>query len=830
VRYLRHDVGFGIRLLLGKPGFAAAAVLSLVVGIGLNTTVFTVWDTLFLHPLPVEDMASLTAVDAVWRRDSGDYAGGPPGHAYPNYVDLKEGNRSFTDLALYQWHPMNFSGGPEPERATGMFVTANYFPLLGIRTAQGRFFLPEEDETPGTHPVVVLSHGCWSRLFGADPGMVGQTVTINGESFTVVGIGPRGFRGTEVTVSADFWLPVMMYPRVGPYAEWFDIRGMGLFRSIGRLRPGVSRAQAENDLMSLSQQLEETFGGYNEGLGARVRPLLEGTFLPNERDRHLGYGTTLGIAVGLILLIACINVANLLLVRGLERHREVAVRQALGARRRRLVAQLFTENLLLFLLGGALSLPVGHLCLGILWRLRPPEFAANALEIALNPRVFACTLLIALVTGLTFGLLPALRASRSNLVVSLNMRDSGPSRTGAGWLRWLRPRRWLVMVQVALALGALICAGLYGRSLHNACNVDLGFDAESLLVLSLAPGDQGYEEPQARELYRRILERARSLPGVAAAALSENRLLRGGVRQQPVFLEGQDEPLRIGDRLAHRTNAVTPGYFATAGIPLVMGDDFDDTMRADTPPVAIINETMARIAWPGENPIGKRFRFFHPTDTLVEVIGVARDAKYRHVHEPEQFFFYLPEAQRFAAAMTLHVGAEGDPAALVRTVRREIHALAPELPLADVRPLAEFVADDLWLERASAALLSVFGVLASALAVLGVYGVLSQAVNQRQREFGIRMALGARRNDVLRSVFAEGVKVIAGGVAIGLVLAALALKLSSTLTSQLHDVGVIDPLVYAAATGVLTAVALVGCWIPFRRAWMADPVTILRSE
>ncbi len=827
---LRQDVRLGIRLFFRRPGFTATAVLSLVLGIGLNTAVFTLWDSFFLHPLPVEDMESLAAVHVAWRRDSGEYAGGPHGHSYANYLDLKEGNRSFVDLAVYQWHPMNLSGGNEPERATGMFVTANYFQLLGIRPALGRFFYPEAEETPGIDPVVVLSHGCWSRLFGADPAIVDRTVKINGESFTVVGIAPRGFRGTEVTVSADFWLPIMMYPRVGPYAEWFDVRGMGIFPGIGRLRSGVSPAQAEDDLMSLSQQLEKTFGKHNEGLGARVRPLLEGTFLPNERDRHLDYGTTLGIAVGLILLIACINVSNLLLVRSGERTRELAVRQSLGAGRRRLVTQLLTENLLLFLLGGAFALPVGRLCLEILWRLRPPEFAADALTIGLDPRVFAFTLLTALLTGLIFGLLPALRASRPDLVVGLNMRESTPRRTADGRLRWLPLRRLLVTVQVALALGALISAGLYGRSLHNAYKVDLGFDAESLLALSLAPGDQGYDESRARELYRRLLEGIRSLPGVEAAALSENRLLRGAVRQLPVFPEGQDEPLQVGDRVAHRTNAVTPGYFATAGIPLVMGRDFDETVRADNSPVAIINETMARIAWPGENPIGKRFRFLQPTDPLVEVIGVARDARYRHVHEPEQFFFYLPEAQRFAGSMTLHVRAEGDPTALLGTVRRKIHALAPDLPLAGDRPMAEFVGDDLWLERASAALLSLFGLIAAALAALGVYGVMNQAVIQRQRELGIRMALGAQRKDVLRTVFGEGVKVIAAGVTIGLLLAALALKLTSTVSSQLHDVGVMDPLVYTTAAGLLFAVALVGCWIPSRRALTTDPVAALRRE
>lgn len=560
-----------------------------------------------------------------------------------------------------------------------------------------------------------------------------------------------------------------------------------------------------------------------------MKPLLEGTFRPGERDRHLGYGRTLGVAVGLILLITCINVVHLLLARGLERRREVALRQSLGADRRRLAAQLFTENLLLFLLGGALSLPAAQACLGIIWRFRPPDFAADALDVGLDFRVFASTLLTALVAGSIFGLLPALAASRTDLAAALSARASGPS--GArGWRRTWSPRRLLAMTQVALALMALVFAGLFGRSLSNAYDVDLGFDADSLLAISLAPGEQGHDEPQARELFRQILERTRSLPGVAAAAFSENRLLRGGILQQPVFLEGQTEALQVGGRQAHRTNAVTSEFFATAGIPLVKGRDFDESMRADTRPVAIVNETMARIAWPGEHPIGKRFRFNLPTEPLVEVVGVARDAKYRNVHEPEQFFFYLPYTQRFAPAMTLHVRTEGDPASLLGTLRQEIGALAPELPLADARPLAEFVAEDLWFERASAALLSVFGVLAAALAALGVYGVLSQSVSHRRPELGIRITLGARHRDVRWSVLLDGVKVIAGGVVIGLALAAAALRLSSTVSSQLHDVSVIDPVIYTAASLLLAAVALVGCWIPVRRALAVDPAACLRSE
>lgn len=801
------------------------AVASLVLGIGLNTTVFSLWNSLFLNPLPVRDLATLAAVDVVWRNDSGEYAGGPPGHSHDNFLDIAAGNRSFTDLALYQWHPMSFLGGGEPVRATGMFVTSSYFPLLGIQPDAGRFFRPEEDEVGGGHDVAVLSHGCWSRLFGADPEVIGRVVEINGTPFTVVGVGPPRFRGIEVTVDPDFWLPVATYPRVGPYAEWFEVRGVGIFRAIGRLRPGVTLADASADVMRLSRELEERFGKNNEGLGASAVPLLENTFQPNQRNRHLGYGSALAIGTGLILLIACINVANLLQARNLGRSRELAVRQALGADRRRLSTQLFVENMVLFAIGGVLSLPAGSLFLRLLWSLRPPEFPPEALATVPDGRVFAFSLLTTLAIGAVFGLLPAAQAESRNLAARLSQRGAPDA---SGHRRW-HARRLLVVAQISLALAALIAAGLFTRSLRNAHRIELGFEAGSLAVLSIAPGDQGYDAPRARELYRRILERTRALPGVAAASFSENRLLRGGVRQQPVFLDGLKDPVQIGGRQAHRTNAVLPGFFDAAGIPLVAGDDFDDSITSGGPPVAIINETMARTLWPNEPAIGQRFRFNMPTDPPVEVVGVAADAKYRHVHEPAQFFIYLPEAQRHSAAMTLHVRAEGDPRALLPALKREIHELAPALPLADVRPLAEWVADDLWLEHAAARLLSLFGALALALAVLGVYGVASQSVRRRQHELAIRRALGATDADVTRAVIAPAVTLIATGVAIGWLATALALTASTRVTGLLYDVAVVDPAVYAAAGAVLFAVALAGSWIPGRRAIVTEPARVLHD-
>ncbi len=825
VQHLWRDLLFGLRILWKKPGFTAAAVLSLVLGIGLNTTVFTLFDTIFLRPLPVEDLDSLAAVYTARRNEAGEYMGRNT-HSFPNFVDLQERSRSFSGLALYFWQSMNLTGGSEPLRGTGMFVSAGYFDVLGVRPHEGRFFAPEEDTDPGTHPVAVLSHGFWTRAFGGDAAALGQTVRINGREHTVVGVAPRGFKGTDITVNVDVWVPSMMFPSLSPYGAYFENRTVSVFSVFGRLSPGVSLAAVGEELMGLSRQMEEEFPRDNEGLGAEVLPLLEGTMRPGDRAGHVSAGWILLTGAGLILLIACINVAILLLVRGVQRRREVAIRQAIGAGRGRVAAQLLIESFLLFSLGGLLSLPASRLFLDFLWSFRPPQFAEDAVELGISPAVFLAALAATLVTGVVFGSIPALSASRADLVGHLK---EAASRSGAH-RRWLEPRRWLVAGQVALALAALIGAGLFLGSLKNALATDLGFEVESMVAVTFAPGEQGYEESRARNFYRQVLERVRALPGVSSATLSENRLLRGGVIHQQVFVEGRDTAEEIGVRSFHRTNAVVPGYFAIAGIELVQGRDFDDSIREDGPLLAIVNETMAESSWPGESAVGKRFHFDFPDTPVVEVLGVARDAKYRHVYEEPQFFIYVPEAQRFCPSMTLHARTDGDPTTLLAEVRREVQSLAPDLPLADVQTMRGFVDDDLWQERVAATMLGAFGLLALALAMIGVYGVLAESVSQRRRELGIRMALGAGRGDVWRVVLLEGAGLVAAGSALGLMLCLLLTKSFASISDQLHGISVVDVKIYAGATLMLATVAFLGFLVPSWRASRTNPAATLRDE
>jgi len=827
VRRFLRDIWFGFRLLLRRPGFAAAALLSLILGIGLNTSVFVLMDAVFLNPTSVEDPESLVTYYVARRNDGGELEGSYP-ISHPNFRDLREAATSL-DLVIFQWQQMNLLGGDEPLRATGMFVSGDYFEVLGLAPDEGRFFLPEEDETAGSHPVAVLSHGAWNRLFGADPGVVGESVRINGVEHTVVGVAPRGFRGTDVTVDVDFWVPVMMYPVLSPYRQWFDGRSGALFRSFGRLRDGFSAGEAEAELDKLSRDLEEAFPVHNERLGARLEPFVEGTFRAGDRGERLDQARIMVVAVGLILLIACLNVAHLLLVQGIERSREIALRRALGASRGRVAAQLLAENLLLFLLGGLLALPAARLALDLLWRFRPPQFPAGAVDLSLDLRVFAFALALAVVTGLLFGLLPALRASRTDLVSELKEGEAATA-LARKLPRWLRPRRLVVVGQLALTLVALIGAGLFVRSLGNAYRVDLGFDADRLLAVSLAPGDQGYEEERVRELYRRVEERVEAIPGVSSAMVSENRLLRGGILRRQIFVDGVEDAVVVGGRNYHRTNAVFPGYFTTAGIRLLRGEDFDPSLNADAPKVAIINETLAETLWPGEDAVGRVFHFDFPTEPPVRVIGVAEDARYRHVHEEPQGFVYLSAHQYLPGSATLHVRTEGDPAALLEVVKREVRALAPNLPLADARTMADFVADDLWKERVSASLLAVFGLLALLLSAVGVYGVMARAVVGQRRELAIRQAVGARRGDVVRKVLGDGASVVAVGLVLGVVIAVLVLKLSTAVSNQLIDVRVTDPSTYLLAAVILAAVAFVGCLLPARRAARIQPAVALREE
>jgi len=826
MRHVWRQVLLWFRPLRRRPLSSAVIVLSLVLGIGINTAVISLVDALFVRPLPVEGMDRLVSVFRTVRSDNGEYTGRVR-ISPASYRDLAARNHVLSGLSLFTWTPVNLSpDGTEPVRATAMFVTANYLEVLGLKPSMGRFFMPEETDDASLARVAVLSRGTWRRRFGADPNVVGTTVRVNGRPYTVVGVGPLGFRGTKLHVDVDLWVPLPTYREMGPAGQWYGDRDISLFEGIGRLAPGVSRQAAGAELMEISHQLEAEYPKLEEDMGVGLDPLLDGVMIPRERPSYIGYTKVLALAGVMVLLVSCLNVAVLLLLRGFERRRELAVRQVLGGSRGRLVGQLAGESFLLFAAGGLLALPAARWTLGLLWKFRPPRFSDSGLDMGLDSLRLTWAFVLVAAVFLLAGVLPAWRSVRSDL----GRQISGSAElVGSAGGRHLRPGGVLLVAQVALAMTALVAAGLFLRHLDRERAVDLGFDPHRLAVATLAPGDQAYDDARVRGLYDELLERVRALPGVDGATLSENRLLRGAVIQHQVYPDGSQEPASGGDRLFHRTDAVVPGFFDTVGIELLQGRDFDASDLPDGPRVAVINQTMAELAWPGEDAVGKRFHFDYPTDPPVAVIGVVEDAKYRYVHEDPQFFIYVPFSQDLPSAATLHVHTTGDPGAILPALRATIHELDPALPLADVETMDHFVADALWLERASTGFLGVLGLLALVLVVIGIHGVMAYSVRRRMREFGVRLSLGAERRRIVRLILSETGRWIVVGALVGVV--GILFVLRPAVAGFLRGV---DPLATTGlillSGGVISLAALLGSLRPALRASRGRPAALLRDE
>jgi predicted permease len=819
---LLQDLRFAARLLLKSPGFTAVAALSLALGIGANTTIFTLVNAVLLHPLPMRHPDRLVAVFTTDERNRGTFFSYMP-TSRPNFEDYRRGNDVFSGMAAHNGLPLAFSGEGEPEQIFGEMVTGDFFALLGVTPALGRAFLPDEDRVPGAALVTVLSHGFWQRRLGGDPKVVGQTITLNGHAFRVVGIAPRGFKGANAIAAPALWVPMMAHPQLatGFLAEGLDSRRALIFGIVGRLKPGVTLAQAEARLKTIAAGLAREYPDDNGGRSVALLPLTQATINPGFRENMVSAAGLLLTVVALVLLIACANVANLLLARASVRQREVAVRLSLGASRRRLVRQLLTEGLLLAALAGALGLLIAYWAQGVLWSQRPPGLAADALELTPNLRVLGFTLAVSVATALVFGLAPALRASRPNIVDELKQRG-GPGRGGD---RLLDLRGLLVAGQVALSLVALVGAGLFVRSLANAQRIDPGFDHERLAVLTVDLGAQGYGEERAREFHRRVLQRAAALPGVERATLASGIPLFQGGFLRTVFPEGTDSSDRRNGKLV-QLNTVQPGYFEAMGIALARGRDFAPADHPDSPRVVVINETMAKQFWPEQDAIGKRFKFFGQ-DWWNEVVGIAKDGKYNFLGENPQPHIYLALTQSFEPAVSLHLRGPGDPATALGTARREVQQMDRALPITNVFTFREILRQSLWAPRMGAWLLAVFGLLSLALAVIGIYGVMSYSVSQRTRELGLRMALGADQGDVLKLVIRQGVTLAVIGIAIGL---GLSFALTRLVGHLLFDVPARDPLIFAGIPLLLGASALVASAQPAWRAARVDPTEALRIE
>jgi putative ABC transport system permease protein len=823
---LLKDLKYGARMLFRSKAFSLIAVLSLALGIGANTAIFSLVQTMLFSPFPVEAPHELASVFATDQRNPGNL---PLSHL--NFKDVRDQNSVFSGTAAMTFAQVNMLVDQSSEQVLAQVVTGNYFDVLGMRPALGRTFLPQEDQTLGSHPVVVMSHGLWQRRFAGDPAIVGKTITLNRQPFSVIGVAAEGFTGTFLFGAPDMWVPTMMHDVMQPGFDWYEQR-RGLFLFVfGRLKPGVTLAQADANLKTIAKQLESSYPTDNKGRSVGAMSLIEARTNPGGGggNQVATIATLLMAIVGLVLLIACANIANLLLARATARRREIAMRLALGARRSRLVRQLLTESVLLALIGGAAGLVVAFWTLDALRAVEIPIPANVLLNLGLDARVLTFALVVSILTGILFGLAPALQATRTDIVPVLkNEMVPSAGTSPRRFLGWLNLRKGLVISQVALSLVALVAAGLFLRSLRQTQNIDPGFETDGVLMASFNLGREGYTPERGQLFYKEIIERVQGLPGVRSATIAQGPPFGNQGFLRSVFLEGRDTSER--DRILVQVNPVSPRYFQTLGIPIERGRDFTPDDDDDAPDVVVINKTMADRFWKGEDAIGKRFKFFGDEEFRT-VVGIARDAKYNGLAEDAAPFIYQPITQAYTPAATILVRTDGDAGGLARPVQAEIRQMDNRLSVLNVQSLGEQVSQTLGPQRLMVTLLGSFGLLALGLAAIGLYGVASYSVTQRTREIGVRVALGASRSNVVGLVLGQGMLLIGVGLAVGFGIGVAVVTLAGQqIGNLLVGVRPFDPVTFFGTALLLAVVAGLATWLPARRAAAIDPLVALRYE
>jgi predicted permease len=796
--------------------YAAVIVLSLALGIGANTAIFTLINAVFLQPLPVADPSRLISVYTSDPRNSGYLP-----TSYQNYRDIRDKNTVFSSVAASIGVPLALSTEAHPEQVFGALASGNYFDTLGVKAVLGRTFLPEEDSAPGAHPIVVLSHAFWTREYGANAQVIGQKIKLNGRPYTVIGIAPPNFNGTTAIGGPSIWAPLAMYRELMPQGDILDQRRFLSCNVVGRLRPDTSIGQAQAALQTLAKQLEKEYPRDNEGRGVKLVPLTQSVLDPNAREDIVSAGSLLMCLVGLVLLIACANVANLQMVRAAGRRKEIAVRLSMGASKWRLIQQLLTESMLYSLLGGLLGLVIADWGRQVLWSFRPPFLQANDLNLAFDSHVFWFTATISILTGLLFGLAPTMQSTRPDLVSELKERTSQAAHGNSRFSL----RQLLVISQVALSLVALVGAGLFLRSLRKAQEIDPGFASSKLASVEISPGAQDYTPARAQLFYRQVLERVQATPGVQSASVASMLPMGFGGFARSVFLEGQ-QPSAGNRGVLVLVNDISARYFETMGIPFLRGRAFNDSDRQGTTHVTVINETMAKKFWPGQDAVGKRFHFFGDA-SFTEVVGVVKDSKLFRVSENPRTCAYLPIEQDYSPRVSVVVRAAGDPAVLLGTVARQVQSLDRNLLLTNPFTMQDLISRTLWAARMGAGLLAVFGLLALLLSTVGVYGVMAYTVTQRTSELGIRMALGAKPADMFWMVIKEASLLVGSGVLLGVIAA---LSLGRLVSNLLLGVSATDPGTFVVTSILLSVVALIASLVPARRATSIDPLVALRVE
>jgi predicted permease len=815
-----QDLRYGIRMLVKSPGTSIVAVLALALGIGANTAIFSGVSAFLFRPLPVPQPDQL-----VRQFEISDGRGAADDLSYPDFADYRDQNTVFEGLVAETIIQTAISSENQNDVIWGQVVSGNYFDVLRVKPILGRTFAPSEDKTPGADAVVVLSHSLWRRRFAADPNIVSKTVELNGRAYNVIGVAPESFKGTKFGLSLDFWAPMMMVEELYRSPGLLKDRGSHWMNVFARLKPGVSKDQASAAMSAIAQRINQT---YPDERTSTTRVIMR-----TEQDGRWGdaavvmksAGAIAMSIVGLILLIACANVANLLLARAAARRKEIGVRLALGASRARVMRQLLTEGSLLSVLGGSLGLLLAYWITALMQGFIP-VLPYNLVDdfFAIDARALWFTLAVSLLTGVVFGLAPAWHASNPQIVPVLKgVADVGQT----GKRRRLTLRNSLVVAQVALSLLVLVCGGLFIKSFRNAQKMDPGFNSQGVLLVSLNPQFVGYDEEQTKTFFQQIVERAGALPGVSSASVA--RLIPLGDSSNsngPILKEGEKlAPGSAGRSIMN--NVVSPDYFKTLQIPLIAGRDFDQRDRKGAQFVIIINERMAQTLWPGENAVGKRIFVGVESREAIEVIGVARTGKYRALAEDPKPYYYSPLAQRGAGGMTLMIRTTNDPRSLISSVREEVKAIDARLPLSSIKTMTEHMTWALWAPNMAATLALAFGIVALLLSAVGLYSVMAYVVSQRTREVGIRMALGARRVDVLKLITRHGILLAMAGVLIGF---ALSLALARALSTVLIGVSAYDATTFLVVPLLLMLVAFIACLIPARRATKVDPLVALRYE
>jgi len=813
MRELLRDLRFSVRMLIKSPVFTLAAVSTLALGIGLNAATFSAVRGILLRPLGgTESPDRLVQLYRQW--PGMDYGS----NSIPHYRDLRDRTGDvFTGVAAWNFAQVAMSVEGEPERLMGLMVSANFFQTYGADMLLGRPFIPgEEDRGPGAHPIVVLGNTFWQSRFGGDPGVIGRTIDVNGHRFEVVGVTRPEFKGPATFADVPFYAPIMMQHEVSPGFDMLEARGSNSMTVVARLRPGVTIGQAEQRLDALLLELrEELPDSYDDQLGTSIVPQNQSGFHPTLRDAQVGMSAVITVVVGLLLLIACVNVANLFLARAQDRRREMGIRLSLGARKWDIVRQLLTESLVFSLIGGLAGLALAWGAVQVLSGIRPPMDGPWDFNLAIDRVVLGFTFAVAVGAGLIFGLAPALQAARPDTMAAVK---SDSERGGKS-----RASRALVVVQMALSLVLLISSGLFLRGLKNAARIDPGIDEPgNLVTVSMDPALRGYDGERTLAFFDRLMEEVESRPGIEAVGMIDYLPLGLGGSDRGVSVPGYE--FAEGELRSLMYGIVTEGYLETAGVRLVEGRTFERRDDAEAPPVIIVNERFRDRFWPGESGLGKIVRTAGEDRT---VIGVVETGKYRSLGEDATEFMYLPQGELRSSEMSLVARTPGDPTVALGAIRQVVRELDPDLPIYDVRTVEDHMGIALMPARLGGSVLGLFGLLGLTLAAVGIYGVMAYSVSQRRREIGIRIALGARRGTVIGMVLGEGLRLVALGAVLGL---AAALAASRLVSGMLYGASAFDPIAFIGVPLVLAGVAALAVLLPARRAASVHPMRALRAD